>query len=88
MNDQQRHDIRLKGYLTDDYRRQVALSIGQQLAQRREQAAMTPEQIEQATGIKASRIRAHERGDYPPKTVTELAAIAEAIGCTIRLIKN
>lgn len=88
MNDQQRHDIKLKGYLTDDYRRQVALSIGQQLAQQREQAAMTPEQIEQATGIKASRIRAHERGDYPPKTVTELAAIAEAIGCTIRLVRN
>lgn len=88
MNDQQRHDIRLKGYLTDDYRRQVALSIGQQLAQQREQAAMTPEQIEQATGIKASRIRAHERGDYPPKTVTELSAIAEAIGCTIRLVRD
>lgn len=88
MNDQQRHDIRLKGYLTDDYRRQVALSIGKQLARQREQAAMTPEQIEQATGIKASRIRAHERGDYPPKTVTELAAIAEAIGCTIRIVRD
>lgn len=88
MNDQQRKQTRDQGYLTDDYRRQVALSIGQQLAQQREQAGMTPEQIEQATGIKASRIRAHERGDYPPKTVTELAAIAEAIGCTIRLVKN
>lgn len=88
MNDQQRKQTRDQGYLTDDYRRQVALSIGQQLARQREQAAMTPEQIEQATGIKASRIRAYERGDYPPKSVTELSAIAEAIGCTIRIVRD
>lgn len=88
MNDQQRHDIRQQGLSSPQFRAKVAADIGRQILEQRTAAGMTPEQIEQATGIKASRIRAHERGDYPPKTVTELAAIAEAIGCTIRLVKN
>ena len=88
MTDQQRHDIRQSGLSSPQFRAKVAADIGAQIAEQRTAAGMTPEQIERLTGYKATKIMAHERGDYPPKSVTELAAIAEAIGCTIRLVRN
>ena len=88
MNDQERKEIRQNGLSSPAFRAKVAADIGAQIAEQRTAAGMTPQDIEQATGYKASKIVAHERGDYPPKTVSELAAIAEAIGCTIRLVKN
>lgn len=88
MTDQQRHDIRQNGLSSSQFRAKVAADIGAQIHNQREAAGMTPEQIERLTGYKATKIMAHERGDYPPKGVTELVAIAEAIGCTIRLVRN
>lgn len=88
MTDQQRHDIRQNGLSSPAFRAKVAADIGQQIREQRTAAGMTPEQIERLTGYKATKIMAHERGDYPPKSVTELEAIAEAIGCTIKLVKN
>lgn len=88
MTDQQRHDIRQQGLSSTAFRAKVAAAIGAQILEQRTAAGMTPQDIEQATGYKASKIMAHERGDYPPKSVTELEAIAEAIGCTIRLVRN
>ncbi len=88
MNDQERKETRQNGLSSPLFRTKVAADIGAQIHELRTAAGMTPQDIEQATGYKATKIMAHERGDYPPKTVTELAAIAEAIGCTIRLVKN
>lgn len=88
MNDQERKQQRQATYLAAEFRDRVAADIGRQIHDQREAAGMAPQDIEQATGYKATKIMAHERGDYPPKTVTELAAIAEAIGCTIQLVKN
>lgn len=88
MTDQQRHDIRQQGLSSPQFRAKVAADIGAQIAEQRTAAGMTPEQIERLTGYKATKIMAHERGDYPPKSLTELAGIAEAIGCKIRLVRN
>lgn len=88
MTDQQRHDIRQQGLSSPQFRAKVAADIGAQILEQREAAGMTTQDIEQATGYKATKIMANERGDYPPKTVVELAAIAEAIGCTIQLVRN
>ena len=88
MNDQERKETRQNGLSSPAFRAKVSADIGAQIAEQRTAAGMTPEQIERLTGYKATKIMAHERGDYPPKAVTELAAIAEAIGCTIRLVKN
>lgn len=88
MNDQERKELRAATYLTPEYKQWVAENIGEQIAKQRTAAGMTPEQIEQATGYKASAIRAHERGAYAPKTVTQLCAIAAAMQCHIEIVKN
>lgn len=88
MNDQERKEIRQNGLSSPQFRAKVAADIGAQIHNQRETAGMTPEQIERLTGYKATKIMAHERGDYPPKSVTELVGIAEAIGCKIRLVRN
>lgn len=88
MTDQQRKEIRQNGLSSPQFRAKVAADIGRQILEQRTTAGMTPEQVERLTGYKASKIVAHERGDYPPKSVTELEAIAEAIGCTIKLVRN
>lgn len=88
MTDQQRKEIRQNGLSSPQFRAKVAADIGAQILEQRTTAGMTPEQVERLTGYKATKIMAHERGDYPPKSVTELEAIAEAIGCTIKLVRN
>ncbi len=88
MNDKERKEIRQQGLSSPQFRAKVAADIGAQILEQRTAVGMTPQDIEQATGYKATKIMAHERGDYPPKGLTELVAIAEAIGCKIRLVRN
>lgn len=89
MNDQERRQVRQSaGYLAPGFRERVAADIGARIRQARESAGMTHEQVEQLTGFKATMLAKVEQGYYPPKLVTELYAIAQAIGCHIEVVKN
>lgn len=86
MNDEERKLIRQSGISSPEFRSTVAKDIGQQLLEARLAAGMTHEQIEALTGYKASKIKAHECYKYPPRTVTELMALAHALRCDVRLV--
>lgn len=60
----------------------VRTRLGARLRDERERRGITLEQLEQATGIKAGKLRHYEAGKYMPGVV-ETNAIANAIGCKL-----
>ena len=87
MNDQQRREQRTATYNNAEHRHRLAARIGTEIATRRTQAGITPEQIEQLIGIKPKRLADIEAGKFLPSPDT-LEAIAQCIGYHLELVKN
>ncbi|MBQ7690878.1 MAG: helix-turn-helix transcriptional regulator [Muribaculaceae bacterium] len=85
--DEVRRQVRKATWDNPQARRQLARRIGERLRDEREKRRITHEQLEQLTGISATRIAKYEDGTYSGHFFDHAAAInatmAAAIGCKL-----
>lgn len=72
---------------TDNETMQPRQVIGRRVAQLRVEAGMTQERLAELTGMRQAHIARIEAGRYSVG-IDILAKIANALGCTVDLIKN